>query len=96
MFPCTKCGLCCQNISRIKELQNYDLGNGVCKYFDNNMNSCMIYDKRPNICQVDKMFEIEYHKQYTKDKFYLINANACNELQQQYQLDKKYKVILGE
>jgi Fe-S-cluster containining protein len=26
MFPCTSCGLCCPNISKIEELKNYDLG----------------------------------------------------------------------
>ncbi len=34
MFPCTGCGLCCQNIATVKELKEFDLGNGVCKFFD--------------------------------------------------------------
>ena len=49
MFPCTGCGLCCQNITNIEELKEYDLGNGVCKYFDSISNKCKIYDDRPNI-----------------------------------------------
>ena len=34
MFPCTSCGLCCQNISTVVELKEFDLGNGVCKHLD--------------------------------------------------------------
>jgi len=66
MFPCTNCGLCCQNIFSIEELKDYDLGNGVCKNFDFKKNNCKIYDNRPNICRIDKMFNIKYSKYFLK------------------------------
>ena len=96
MFPCSGCGLCCQNISHIKELEDFDLGNGVCKYFDIQSKQCLIYDTRPDICRVDKMFDIQYHRYFTKEEFYVKNAEVCNQLQDIYGLDKSYRINIGE
>ena len=96
MFPCTGCGLCCQNISTVDELKSFDLGNGVCKYFDNLKNECIIYDKRPDICKVEKMFELKYQDFFTKEAFYIENANICNMLQKQYGIDEIFKVKIGD
>ena len=96
MFPCTSCGLCCQNISLIKELKDFDLGNGACKYYSSIDSKCNIYETRPNICKVEKMFDLEYHKYFSKNEFYILNAKVCNELQKKYNLDKKYKIKIGE
>jgi len=96
MFPCTSCGLCCQNISNIKELERYDLGNGVCKYSDTISNLCTIYENRPDICRVDKMFDLVYSKEFTQEEFYIGNAKVCNDLQEQYKMDKSFRVKIGE
>jgi len=96
MFPCTSCGLCCQNILDIEELKEFNLGNGVCKYFDVVQNNCKIYETRPNICRVDVMFDIKYHKEFTKEKFYILNANACNKIQERYKMDKSFNIKIGE
>jgi len=96
MFPCTGCGLCCQNISTVKELKSFDLGNGICKYFNTLKNECSIYAERPDICKVEKMFEIKYKKYFTQEEFYIENAKACNALQEQYGIDKSFNVIIGE
>ena len=95
-FPCTGCGLCCQNISKIKELKDFDLGDGICIYFDSTNNGCKIYDKRPNICRVDTMFDLEYNQYFTKEAFYIENAKVCNSLQNEYGLDKSFKINIGE
>ena len=91
-FPCSSCGLCCQNISHIEELQEFDLGNGVCKYFSYIDNSCEIYEKRPNICRVDKMFDIKYYQYFSKEEFYTENAKVCNNLQEKYKINKSFRV----
>ena len=96
MFPCTSCGACCQSIVQIEELKEYDLGNGICKYFDKQNMTCKIYETRPDICRIDLMFEKEYYKYYNKEKFYKLNAQVCNKLQEQFNLGKKYKINLGE
>jgi len=94
MFPCSSCGLCCQNISGIDALEEFDLGNGICKHFDELTGSCKIYKIRPDICNIDKMFDIEYYKYFTKKKFYIENAKVCNILQEKYKLDKSFRIII--
>ncbi len=96
MFPCTNCGLCCQNIATIEELKDFDLGNGTCKYFNVIDNSCKIYNTRPDICRIDKMYDIQYNIFFTKKDFYNENAKVCNELQEKYKLDNSFKVIIGD
>jgi hypothetical protein len=96
MFPCTGCGLCCQNISNITELKDFDLGNGICQYFDIQNNICKIYDTRPNICRVDKMFDMKYKQYFTKEVFYMENAKVCNALQEKYKMNKSFRITIGE
>ncbi|MEA1954702.1 MAG: YkgJ family cysteine cluster protein [Campylobacterota bacterium] len=96
MFPCTSCGLCCRHIENIAELNEYDLGNGICKYLNIVDNSCKIYDERPDICRIDKMFDIEFNKHFSKKDFYVKNAEVCNSLQLMYNLDKNYIVNIKE
>ena len=96
MFPCTSCGLCCQNIALIKELEDFDLGNGTCKHYNIIDLKCNIYEIKHNICRVEKMFDLEYNKYFSKNEFYILNAKVCNELQEKYNLDKKYKIKIGE
>ena len=96
MFPCTSCGLCCQNISLVKDLKDFDLGNGIFKHYNIIDLKCNIYETRPNICRVEKMFDIEYFKYFSKNEFYILNAKVCNELQNKYEMDKKYKITIGE
>ena len=96
-FPCSGCGLCCQNISNIPELSAYNLGNGICQHFDMTKNECQIYDTRPNICRVEKMFELKYKKYFTKEVFYKENAKVCNTLQEKYGLNESFRInIIGE
>lgn len=96
MFPCTGCGICCQNISTVKELKEFDLGNGVCKFFDIKTNSCTIYESRPDICKVDKMFDIKYSNEFSKKEFYKLNAKVCNELQKKYKLNNSFRIKLKD
>ncbi len=96
MFPCSCCGLCCQNISTVDELSKFDTGDGVCKYFDFPSSSCKIYETRPDICRIEKMYEKKYNKIFTKKDFYIENAEICNRLQEKYNLDDSYRIKLKE
>jgi len=69
MFPCSGCGLCCQKISNIPELKDYDLGNGICKYFDNISLNCKIYDRSQSTVKAVLYPELKYYKEFTKKKF---------------------------
>lgn len=66
MFVYTKCGTCCRNIDRIPELSEYHIGNGVCIYLTED-NMCSIYDMRPDICNVDLMYEKVYRNIMTEN-----------------------------
>lgn len=92
MFPCTQCGVCCQNISSIKELQAFDIGNGVCGHYNQFDMSCNIYDSRPDICRIDTMYDKVYHKIFSKKEFYEKNAKACNTLQVSCGIDELYRI----
>jgi len=92
MFPCTNCGLCCQNIHHVEELKAFDLGNRTCQHFNPQNNGCNIYNTRPNICRVDTMFNLKYHKEFSQEEFYRLNAKACNNLQEAYGTDKSFRV----
>ena len=60
----------------IPELREYDAGEGVCKYLMKN-NLCGIYSSRPDICNVDRMFEIKYKDIMTREEYDLINEEGC-------------------
>jgi len=92
MFPCTGCGLCCRHIENIEELKDYNLGNGTCKYLNTITNNCEIYDERPDICKVDKMFNLKYYRYFSKVNFYKKNAEICNSLQVIHKISKSYRV----
>ena len=97
LFPCTGCGLCCQNISSVDELKSFDNGDGVCRYFDINLKFCTIYESRPDICKVDKMFELKYRKYFSKKDFYIQNADICNQLQTLSGVVQDFRVkIIGD
>lgn len=81
-FPCTKCGACCKNISDIKELESFDIGNGVCRHLDTQNNACKIYAVRPTICRINAMYEQEYRRLYSKEEFYALNIESCKILQE--------------
>jgi Fe-S-cluster containining protein len=96
MFPCTKCGLCCQNITNVKELKDFDIGNGICKYYNIANNECAIYDDRPDICRIEKMFKIKYYEYFTKKNYYEANAKICNLLQVTHNLNSDFRVYIKD
>jgi uncharacterized protein len=79
-FPCNSCGLCCQHISGIKELEHFDNGQGVCIHLKNHQ--CSIYENRPDVCRVDVMYERYYKQLFSWDDFVKENVNVCKGLQE--------------
>lgn len=77
-FNCTKCGECCRHIDLIPELSEFDSGSGICIHLKNNL--CDIYDSRPDICNVDVMYEKQFRKYYSKNEFYKLNEQVCRYL----------------
>lgn len=76
IFPCKKCGLCCKHLELIPQLADYDLGNGRCVHLlDNNL--CAIYENRPEICSVSKMYDLVFCKQISEEEYIKMNLDGC-------------------
>lgn len=67
-FNCSGCGLCCKAIN--------------CQHLTSD-NKCSIYDTRPDICSVDKGYEMYFRHTMSKKEWYALNYQACNDLQTQ-------------
>lgn len=78
-FDCDCCGCCCRSLKKVPALAKYDRGDGVCVYLRND-NLCDIYDHRPEICNVDLMYERYFSSVYTREDFYAMNKKICNSL----------------
>ncbi len=92
-FPCSQCGVCCKHIDNVDELRSYS-NNGVCKFLDIVTNQCKIYHMRPEVCQVDSMYERYYRHIYSKYEFYNLNISVCNTLQVQDGIDSRFRIKL--
>lgn len=82
VFPCTRCGACCRNVSLSPLTAWLDKGDGVCYHLDVETNLCSIYEHRPEICRVDIQYKINYQKDMTWNKFCAINNRYCEILKE--------------
>ena len=80
MFLCTRCGLCCKNIHEIPELADFHTGDGICIHLSDD-NLCKIYSTRPDICNVEKMYELYYVNIMSKAEYERKNLEGCKALQ---------------
>ena len=82
-FPCIQCGLCCKNLNFSDEAKLLDRGDGTCKNYDTNSKGCSIYNERPEICRVNRMYTVRYSQEYTWKEFIVLNQQVCATLQAQ-------------
>ena len=102
-FPCTSCGLCCQNLYTM-HVENYKHHSPIMKFlidkFPYKMNKkgvceklvnglCSVYEDRPIICNVNLVGKLQGLDQ---DKWYEYVAIQCNKLITSNSLDSKYLV----
>lgn len=80
MFICNKCGLCCMNLEKSSIYAEFDRGDGVCYFFDKNSKLCTIYENRPLLCNVDEMYEKFFRKEMTKEEYYDLNYESCENI----------------
>lgn len=92
-FPCTRCGLCCQKIKGIAELEEFHSGNGKCKHYSQHK-GCLIYQKRPLVCRIDEGYEKLFSQLVGLKEYYQKNAEVCNSLQQEQDYPPRYRVNL--
>lgn len=83
IFPCEQCGLCCKHLEMIPQLKEFDSGDGRCIHLmDNNL--CAIYENRPDICNVSKMYELVFCKQMSEDEYIKINLAGCRAIKENF------------
>ncbi len=91
-FNCTGCGSCCRYIGLVinnvqaleepfkTEFLNFPYSfkeDGSCENLTVD-NKCLVYENRPNICNIDKIYELYYADKISKQEYYLKNARICN------------------
>lgn len=81
-FHCDKCGLCCRALAFVPQLAGFDRGDGVCRHLTVD-NLCEIYDTRPDICNVERMYP-HFALQISKDEYYSLMAQSCRLLKQNF------------
>ena len=87
-FQCDGCGLCCHKLKYIFEKKDifwfkklieafpykYD-DTGKCEMLDKN-NKCKVYNNRPDLCNVEKMFKLQTTL-VNKKVWFNVNKRGC-------------------
>ena len=93
-FPCTKCGACCMKAGELGFMPSKE--DGSCIHL-NEDNICDIYDTRPDICRIEKMY-YKYKIQgviennMTKKDYYNAAAEICNVFMDEKDIDKSFRM----
>lgn len=58
-------------------------------YYEELSKGCSIYADRPDICRVDKMYNLRYSHLYNWDEFIRINLHVCTNLESQDKIHHK-------
>jgi Fe-S-cluster containining protein len=74
-FKCDKCGLCCRMI-RGTPLEKWARNDGSCKHLTKD-NLCDIYAKRPTICNVRRLWEAQFSKTVTWERWLHLQEESC-------------------
>ncbi len=77
MFICDGCGQCCRNLKNNNIYSELDNGFGICIYFNQETNLCLIYEDRPIICRIDETYDKYFSDIINKDEYYKLNYEAC-------------------
>lgn len=80
-FPCYRCGACCRHVDLAELTRFLDRGDGICRHYDEAGKSCGIYEHRPDICCIDRQYQLHYSKQYSWKDFVRLNLQACAQLE---------------
>jgi uncharacterized protein len=101
-YPCSGCGACCRRIDKAVNIIGISSKepdsefyfpftwdeNGRCEMLTDD-NKCSVYDNRPTICNIDKLFAMIA---IDKETFYKMNIDACNKMMDDDNIDKKYRI----
>ena len=79
-FPCIRCGLCCQSIQNVPELQVFNDGHGKCAHLVGKL--CDIYFSRPLVCNTQAIYKRFFSRCMSHEKFVFENVKICLQLNQ--------------
>ena len=72
---------------------------GACIHLTSDM-KCSIYDTRPDICRIDKMYEINSGSidgiEMSRKEFYKLNTMACHRMIDEEGMDERWKIKIGD
>lgn len=93
-YGCTACGLCCKKVGEtIENVKDKDGSNSFIKAFQDfpykanedgsceklgEDGKCTVYEDRPLVCSVPRMFQRFWKKRQTRKQHYLTEAKLCN------------------
>jgi uncharacterized protein len=103
-FNCSGCGSCCKRVGMSLEmLKKMDFPYEVkedgmtCEKFDELTKKCTVYNNRPVVCNIDKMFYIVHSKSgKTKKETFLNEAKICNSWMDEDGVDVTKRVDLKQ
>lgn len=103
-FNCTGCGLCCTRIKRVLDIKDQlpdpeirkllnefpykTRENGWCEKLDPVTMQCTVYETRPDVCRVNRVYERVHAAHLTRKQYYQMDEAACKKLQDEEQLTK--------
>ena len=80
MFPCERCGACCQSVGQSEMYRDLDRGDGTCRHYDDVRRLCRIYDHRPLRCNIDGFYEAFLADKIPYEEYVEKNREACQML----------------
>lgn len=80
-FCSDKCGKCCRLLGGIPQLAAFDRGDGVCIHLQGNL--CDIYESRPDICNVKKMYS-RFSNKLSFDEYMDVMNESCEYLKKHF------------
>lgn len=90
-FQCSQCGACCRKAGKLGLMPQRE--DGACLYLGQD-NLCTIYETRPEICRVDKMYE-KYKFKISKKDYFKLNSEFCNLMIEEESLSKDYLIDIS-
>ena len=93
-FPCSGCGCCCKRVGMVKQFlieEEFPYNakeDGSCEMLIDN--KCSVYDNRPDICDVYKMF---LKSDMDIKEYYKVNIEQCNKFMDEDNIPLNFRII---
>jgi len=89
-FQCSKCGACCRRAGLSGFMPQRE--DGACIYLAED-NTCKIYATRPELCNMDKMYEVRKKQMnISKKDYFILNNEFCNEMIKEDKMSDEYLI----